>query len=294
MAFTLTLLCAYVAVIEQRPPVLRAAMMAATVVLGSFFYRKLDVLNSAAIAALVLLVAQPLALRDSSFQLTFLAIGCIAGLAAPWLERNVQLYARALRGWRDVTRDAAHEPRAAQFRIDLRSSARWLSARLPLRIAAPFENVLAGGIGLTLRAWELMVLTLALQIGMLPLMARDFHRITLAGPIVNLAAVPLTGVVVPLGFVTLGSALLFPSFARMLAVPLTFVTSVLVYIVHWFARLPKCSYLIPGPHPWLVVVFFTFALLLAAILRVAHPCQRRIARWLSAGLLTCSLVIALF
>jgi len=145
-----------------------------------------------------------------------------------------------------------------------------------------------------LRTWELMVLTLALQIGMLPLMARDFHRITLAGPIVNLAAVPLTGVVVPLGFVTLGSALLFPGFARMLAVPLTFITSVLLHIVHWFARLPKWSYRIPGPHLWLVVAFFTFALLLAAIVRIAHPWQRRIAWGLSAALLTCSLVIALF
>jgi competence protein ComEC len=178
MVFTLTLLLAYVAVIEQRPPVLRAALMAAIVVLGGFFYRRLDVLNSAALAALILLVAQPLALLDSSFQLTFLAIGCIAGLAAPWLERNVRPYARALRGWRDVTRDAAHEPRAAQFRIDLRSAANWLSARLPVRVAAPIENALAGGIGLTLRAWELMVLTVALQIGMLPLMARDFHRIS--------------------------------------------------------------------------------------------------------------------
>ena len=154
MVFTLTLLFAYVAVIEQRPPVLRAALMTAIVVLGSLFYRRLDVLNSAAIAALVLLVARPPALRDPSF-------------------------------WRDVTRDAAHEPRAAQFRIDLRSVASWFSARLPLRIAAPLENVLACGIGFTLRAWELMVLTLALQIGMLPLMARDFHRITLAAPFAN-------------------------------------------------------------------------------------------------------------
>lgn len=79
MIFALTLLSAYVAVIEQRPPVLRAALMTAIVVLGSLFYRRLDVLSSAAIAALVLLVARPLALRDSSFQLTFLAIGCIAG-----------------------------------------------------------------------------------------------------------------------------------------------------------------------------------------------------------------------
>src|SRR6266403_2037753 len=291
MLFTLTLLFAYVAVIEQRPPVLRAALMAAIVVLGGFFYRRLDVLNSEAIAALALLVARPLSLRDSSFQLTFLAIGCIAGLAAPWLERNVQPYAKALRGWRDVTRDAAHEPRAAQFRIDLRSAASWLSARLPLHVAAPFENALVGGIGLTLRALELMVLTLALQIGMLPLMARDFHRITLSAPFANLFAVPLTGVVVPLGFVTLGSALLFPALAKILAVPLAAITSLLLHVVHWFAGLPKWSYRIPGPHPWLVVTFFAVALLLAAILRIAHSWRRQVASGLGAALVASSLFI---
>jgi competence protein ComEC len=294
MVFTLTFLLAYVAVIEQRPPVLRAALMAAIVVLGGFFYRRLDVLNSAAIAALILLVAQPHALRDSSFQLTFLAIGCIAGLAAPWLEGNVHPYAKALRGWRDVTRDAAHEPHAAQFRIDLRSAASWLSARVPLRIAPHAENALAGGIGLTLRVWELMVLTLALQIGMLPLMARDFHRITLSAPIVNLAAVPLTGIVVPLGFFTLGSALLLPGLASIIAVPLSYITLLLLHIVHWFARSPKWSYRIPGPHLWLVVWFFVFALLLAGSMRMVHPLRRRIASALTVGLVTCSLLIALF
>src|SRR5467141_2099803 len=73
--FTLTLLFSYVAVVEQRAPVVRAT-----------------------------LVAKPLTLRDSSFQLSFLAIGCISGLAAPWLERTVQPYMRAMRGWREVTR----------------------------------------------------------------------------------------------------------------------------------------------------------------------------------------------
>jgi competence protein ComEC len=294
MLFTLTLLFAYVAVIEQRPPVLRAGLMAAIVVLGEFFYRRLDVLNSAAIAALVLLVARPLSLRDPSFQLTFLAIGCIAGLAAPWLERNVQQYVKALRGWRDVTRDVAHEPRAAQFRIDLRSTTSWLSARLPLRAAAPFENVLVAGIGLTLRAWELMVLTLALQIGMLPLMARDFHRITLAAPFANLFAVPLTGVMVPLGFLTLGSALLSPAIAKIFAFPLVAITSLLLHVVHWFASVPKLSYRIPGPHLWLVLTFFTVALLLAAILRIAQPWRKQAASGLGAALLACSLLIALF
>jgi competence protein ComEC len=192
MLFTLTMLSAYVAVVEWRAPVLRAAMMAAIVVLGGFFFRRLELLNSAALAALILLAARPLALRDFSFQLTFVAIGCIAGLALPWLEKTVQPYVRALRGWRDVTRDAAHEPRAAQFGIDLRSLTQWLSSRLPPRLEKPTADAFVGGLSLTFRVWELLVITLALQTGMLPLMARDFHRIPLSGPLVNLAAVPLT------------------------------------------------------------------------------------------------------
>jgi competence protein ComEC len=81
--FVLTQLFAYVAVVEQRPPFLRAALMATAVVTGSFLYRRLDLLNSASVAAMILLVAKPLAVRDSSFQLTFVAIGCIAGWRCP-------------------------------------------------------------------------------------------------------------------------------------------------------------------------------------------------------------------
>jgi competence protein ComEC len=120
-SFVLMQLFAYVAVVEQRPPVLRAALMATVVVTGNFLYRRLDLLNSAALAAMVVLLARPLALRDSSFQLTFVAIGCIAELALPWLSTTVQPYVKALQGWRDVTRDAAHEPHVSQFRLDLRS-----------------------------------------------------------------------------------------------------------------------------------------------------------------------------
>jgi competence protein ComEC len=111
---------------------------------------------------------------------------------------------------------------------------------------------------------------------------------------VNLAAVPRTGVLVPLGFMTLGSSLLFPSLGKVLAAPLAALTLALLRIVHWFAHLPRWSYRIPGPHLWLVIAFFTVALLLAGTLRIAHSWQRKTASGLGAGLLACSLVIALF
>jgi competence protein ComEC len=293
-AFTLTVLFAYVAVVEQRAPVLRATLMATVVVLGGFFFRRLDLLNSAALAALVLLVARPLALRDSSFQLTFVAIGCIAGLALPWLEKTVQPYARALRGWRDVTRDASHESRAIQFRIDVRSLAHWVSSALPKWLGAAAEGSLVGGLSLTLRAWELFVLTLVLQFGMLPLMARDFHRVTLSGPLANLAAVPLTGVVVPLGFVTLASGLIFHPLGKVIAPLLAWLTVLLLRIVQWFAHFPRWSYRIPGPPIWLVMIFFVAGLFLAAAMRLNRPLLRTILWAIGAVWAASALAVAIF
>ena len=290
---TLTLLFAYVAVVEQRPPVLRATIMAAIVVIGGFFFRRLDLLNSAAIAALVLLIANPLALRDSSFQLSFLAIGCIAGLAAPWLENKVQPYVRALRGWTDVTRDAAHEPRAAQFRIDLRSLNQWISARLPERFAKPAGDSFARGLSLVFRVWELLVVTTVLQIGMLPLMACDFHRITLSGPLVNLAAVPLTGIIVPLGFLTVAAGLLFPALGKILAVSLRWFLMMLVHTVEWFAHFPRWSYRIPGPPLWLIAFFFIALVLIAFAIRLGQVWHRRLSGGICAAWLACAMVIAI-
>lgn len=276
--FTIALLFSYVAVVEERPPVLRAAVMTTIVVLGGFFFRRLELLNSAAIAALILLIAKPLALRDSSFQLTFVAIGCIAGLAAPWLERSAQPYVRALRGWRDVTRDASYEPRAAQFRIDLRSFERWITSRAPQALRKVTGNGLAAGLTLTFRVWELLVVTLALQIGMLPLMARDFHRVSLSAPAVNLVAVPAVGILVPLGFLTLTTGLALPLVGKLLAAPLIRFTGLLVHVVQWFGHAARWSYRIPGPPLWLIVLFFLIGAVLAIGIRFDRE-RWKIFRW---------------
>ena len=66
---TLTLLFAYVAMVEQRPPVLRAALMAGIVALGTVFFRRLDLLNSAAVAG-----PQRLAQSASAPQLRWLRL----------------------------------------------------------------------------------------------------------------------------------------------------------------------------------------------------------------------------
>ncbi|HXX13652.1 MAG TPA: ComEC/Rec2 family competence protein [Candidatus Eremiobacteraceae bacterium] len=133
--FVLVGLLAYVAVVEQRAPVLRAALMAALVIVGGYFHRRLDLLNSAALAALVLLLANPKYAIDAGFQLSFLAIGAIAGLALPLIQRTVQPFLSAVDDWSDVTRDARHSAALVQFRLDLRDALRALTSPLKERHA---------------------------------------------------------------------------------------------------------------------------------------------------------------
>jgi competence protein ComEC len=160
--------------------------------------------------------------------------------------------------------------------------------------AVSVENVLVGGLAFSFRVWELFVLTIVLQIGMLLLMARDFHRITLASPMVNLVAVPLTSVMVPVGFITLASSLVFPVLGGILAAPLGWLTWLLLHFVQWSAHFPRVSYRIPGPPFWLVVVFFSVAAALAVAARMVFSVRRTTILTLCGMLAACSVIVALF
>jgi competence protein ComEC len=290
MSATLVLLMAYVAIVEQRTPVLRAALMAGIVVVGGFFFRRLEISNSAAIAALLLLVARPSVLGDSSFQLSFLAIGCIGGLALPWLTGTVEPYVRALRGWRDTTKDVPYEPRPTQLRIDLRLLARAMEIRLPVRITRVPGSALVGGIAFSCRVWELFVLTLVLQIGMLPLLASAFHRVTFAGTFVNFAAVPLTATIVPLGFLSLISGLLWPALGKLVAGALSLVVAGLISVVHRFALVSHLSYRIPAPSLWMTIIFGMTLASIVMCLRLRFA-GRKVVVWSLLGVLAATALI---
>lgn len=214
---TLTALAAYAAIVESRPPILRAVLMAGLLLFARLLFRRMDLLHSAALAALLILVAQPLSLTDPSFQLSFLAVGTIGALATPWLGRTSAPLRRSLEHLQDVTRDAAYAPRLVQFRLDLRDVARWLGTRLPKRLGARAHSLLTLPLRAAFRLWELVALSFVLQCGMLPLLAHYFHRVSLAGPLANVPAVTLTGILVPLGFAVLGISFFWSRLAHALA-----------------------------------------------------------------------------
>jgi competence protein ComEC len=151
-----------------------------------------------------------------------------------------------------------------------------------------------GALGLTFRVWELFVLTLVLKVGMLPLLAGEFHRITLSAPLANFAAVPLTALIVPGGFLTLIAGSLFSPLRGILAIPLSWLTQGLLHAVAWCAHFHLLSYRVPGPPSWLVIAFLTTLALLVVSLRLTFSRGAIVTRSLCGALAVAMLLIATF
>jgi competence protein ComEC len=106
---------AYALLTDLGAPVLRATFMLWIYLLARLLYRDSRApLNALGIAALALLVADPRALFDPSFQMTFIAVLAIGGIGMPFLERTLERYRRALLFLDSIEYDLRLEPRLAQ------------------------------------------------------------------------------------------------------------------------------------------------------------------------------------
>ena len=269
---TLAALVGYALMVQDRTPIVRATLMAAFYLCSRPFFRRIDLLNSVALAALVILLWRPSSIQDAGFVLSFLAASVIAGLALPWMDRTSALYHSGLRHLGDVTRDGMHSPKVAQFRIEMRMAIALIENRLPRWIAPRTRGALTASVRTALRLWEIVVLSLVIQWSMSPLLARDFHRVSLAGPISNIPAVLLTGLIVPLGFLALAATFVWARLALGLAKILGLCTGLLLATVEWFGRLPRASYRIPDPPVWLLAAFFAT---LVALIGIARAIARK-------------------
>jgi competence protein ComEC len=242
---------------------------------------------------MLILIWRPDELADPSFQFSFLAIGAIGGVALPWLERTAEPLRRALQSVGDSTRDPAHPPGLVQLRLDMRALSAAITRRLPGKLtprwASFVPRLVAGPIRGGLLIWEAFVISAVLQIGLMPLMTGNFHRVSLVGPFANIGAVLLTAVIVPVGFAALGLSFLSLSLGRAVGHVAAGGVAVLVKIVGWFAKFEWANVRVPMPPDWLVVCFFICAVALAACVRS----QRKWMQWTALTFVfACALVMA--
>lgn len=266
-------------------PVERSFWMVSLYLLARLIWREKQSLNAIGAAALVLLAVRPMALFDTGFQMTLLAVMAVAGIAAPWLEGSFGPYLRATKRLDILRIDMALEPRLAQFRVTLRMLVDHLRPWLGNQAAVKLPILLR----LALQCAELLVVTIAMEFAMAAPMAVSFHRVTAAGLPVNFLVIPMVGTLLPLAIATVACAAFAPAIAALPAAATAGLLHVIAWLVQFFGRSRLGDLRVAEPLWWQLAVWL--GLLIAALFLLRLP--RRALAW-GTSVLILGIVILLW
>lgn len=264
----------YAGICGWSAPVVRAAGGFTLYAIGGWFYRRARLLNLLAALSIVFLLWEPDWIVEPSFQMTFLSVLALGALAKPALEATTQPLRRGLSELTETDKDLHLAPRQAQLRIELRLAAetfKWLLGA-PYRLnLALLRTAVATGCWI----WESMLISAAVQLGLLLPMIAYFHRVSISGLTANLVATPLLTLAVPLG------ALAAIAGSSWLAAAAKAVLTLAHRIVLWHAGWEP-AFRVPDPPFWAAAAFAA-SLVLLALTR----------RWWAAVLVAASLVVVI-
>jgi competence protein ComEC len=261
-------------------PAQRALTMTAIYLIARWLNREITALNALGAAALGVLVFDPRALFEASFQMTFLVIVAIAGLAIPLSQRLIHPHLRALDQLDFIRIDATIHPRLAQFRVRTRMVSALCAAlfgrrlrNLPVWILRSFFWIL-----------NALLFSLAAEVCMVLPMAIYFHRATLLALPLNFIDIPLLSVLLTIAIVMFLASLISPWVAMLPAAITAILLHVMRFTVERVQHTTLADLRTPGPAP----VAIALAAVGIAVCIIALRARRRIV--FAAGIFTAVLI----
>ena len=264
----------YAFVADLGSPIVRATIVLNIYLLTRLLFRDRAGLNALGIAALGMLVANPRTLFEASFQLTFLSVIAVAGIAVPVLRRTIYPLQTGLRNLDSPNYDYSFPTRAAQFRSDLRLIRTQLREIVGKR-AATFITVQVTSVLLT--ATELVIGSAIIQFVLTLPMAWYFHRVTTLSLPANALVIPLAGILLPTAVVAVALSYVSTWFAWLPAHLTSYTLDLLTGTVHIFGRFHLSDLRVPTPP-------LTTSLIAAAAIGLALVLARRRASLMAIGL----------
>jgi competence protein ComEC len=184
---TVLLATAYALLTGFGIPAQRALLMTSIYLIARWLDRESNALNALGFAGCIVLAIDPRALFEASFQMTFLVIVAIAGIAAPLMQRTLTPYSRSLRLLHIVAIDAFIPPGLAQFRVRTRMFCSLCHSLL----GRPLRHLPVWTMRLGLYLIEASIVSISAELCLVVPMAIYFHRATLLALPLNLLNIPL-------------------------------------------------------------------------------------------------------
>jgi competence protein ComEC len=234
LVLTLIAVIAYSLLVGWQMPVVRATIMAGVFIVGRAVDRGHSPLNAAALSALVLLLIEPLAITDQSFQMTFAAVIAVLGIGMPAIEWVFERWNLRLRQFDNIDRDGLLDADIADWRVSRRM---WceLYGVPTVFVTAPIRGIQI--------LCEALLATIGVEAIFIYFMVESFHRMAPISPLLNVPAGLIAAAITPLG-------LLLIVLPRMAAMPVAWGIRLLVRILFWVLRtglaIPHTSFRVPS------------------------------------------------
>jgi competence protein ComEC len=268
---------AYTVAVGAEASVVRAALMFTLAALAPALGRRSSAVNATGGAALALLIARPSNLFDPSFQLTFLSVAAIVALALPLLTAL-----KDVGEWRP-TRATPYPPACPRWFQTLAEVLYWRERRWRAEMSRAthdyrlFKTLWAARLERMRMQWLLrqvfaaVVVSLVVQVSLVPLLVLHFHRLSLASLVLNIFVGALMVVLAFAGLGAMALAQLSASLAAPLARVAELSAALMSHSVDPFARAHVASMRLPEYTGWPAVVyalyFVSLLLLATALLR---------------------------
>lgn len=275
-----TFLWAFSIAVGAEVPVARAALMFTILLFSGVIFRRGTLLNALGACALVLLVWRPNDLFTQSFQLTFQSVAALVVIAFPLLEKL-----QAIGDW-SLSAETPAPPRVPARLKRFCETLYWrenvwqIESRGNIWTANLFkspyikwaeQSVLQKIIRYV---FEGVLVSFIVQMSLLPLMIVYFHRVSLAGVLLNL----WVGIVIALESFTAVFAVMLAQINENLSFPFIkiteFLNGLLILIPEFFVENSWASFRVPtysGASKVVYLIYFAPLLILAVLLFRWNP-----------------------
>src|SRR6266850_1516503 len=275
-----TVLWSYALAVGADGSVVRAALMFTFVALAALVFRRATSLNALGGAALALLIWRPQGIFDPSLQLTFLSVSAIIVIAWPLLRTL-----SAIGAWRP-TRETPYPPACSSWFRNFCEVLFWSETRWQEDMARAahtyrlFKTPLAACLerfhvqGCAQYIFGAVVVSVSVQLVLLPLLIIYFHRLSLASVVLNIGVSLLLATLAGISLL----ALTISQFSTSAAVTLFKLANgldwLMIHSVDPFAKLHLASLRLPEYSGWSAIVYVVYYLplvLLVVQLSRWHP-----------------------
>ncbi len=238
----------YLMVVGAKVTALRAGFLILVFLVAILLNRQRSMLNTLVIAAFLILIWNPKAVLDVSFQLSFAAMLSILLAHQYYVQRLSDPI------------DRMGEVSWLQKHLGSILPEEWRELNLRDKYSQTTQRFFAGS----------LFVSVAVFLGTLPFIIFHFHQVSLIVVLLNLIMVPLASVLIPLTLFAVSLATVFPILGELLSWPLHYLLQTFLWIPQFFAAFPYASVYVPSP-PKIWIVFYYSLLIIGTWLAVQKP-----------------------